>query len=143
MNSKNAYKKAQRVFSAFKNANNPIIQGKRTPLYTPYYDEFSKEKYLEYYWELADYLRCISDIKYFDYQFDGYYFDTATNTTEEMYYMQIFEDNSINFNYDNRCVNNLSPRFKLKDVFKICKTKGDALKILQYCMKCFSIAANK
>ena len=112
--------------------------GKDDIVGTAYYNEFQPEQYFEYYWELVDYLRSITTISPNDYHFKGLYFEPTTNSIETMYTMSVHSDDSVSFDYDNRCIDFKTIRVKMKDIFKIFKKKKDALYFMLYCMKCFS-----
>ena len=107
----------------------------------PYYSVFNRSAYLEYFWELIDFIRDIEFIDYSDYVFYGRYYEPTTNTVEKMWDMQIYEDDSVSFDYKNICVAHTSLRVSLKDVFDIFMERKDSIAFMKYCFKCFSLAA--
>ena len=108
----NKNKKAQSVVSAsmYRNAKSKAWAmgthfGKDDVVGTSYYNEFQPEQYFEYYWELIDYLRDTLTIVPNDYHFKGMYYESTTHSIEEMYIMSVHSDDSVSFDYYNKCVN--------------------------------------
>ncbi len=134
-NNPTSYSNSKKAWSIYTNFGKDDIK------YYPYYNRFGKSKYKEYYWELIQYLRDVTEIYPNDYHFAGMYYERTTKTVEEMFTMSVHKDDSVSFNYYNACVDHHIIRTKIKDVFKIFNKRGDALKFIQYCMKCFSTAA--
>ena len=142
-NNKKAQSYTQHSYASQSNAKtrSHYKRGKGDCTKLDYFTNWPREKYLEYYWELIDFLRLTADVSYDDdYCFQLHYEDSIDGYSD-LFKMQIYKDDSVSFNYCNQCVDHVQIRLKLKDVFKAFKTRSEALKFMQICMNCFSVAA--